>query len=63
MEKSFFVLYDIQDNIIMYFDNLQEFLVKYNYPLKEINRKFKKTNSNYINVDIDNFRYKLFCFN
>lgn len=63
MEKNYFVLYDLDDYVVCYLHDLKEFLDKFNYPLKEINRKFKNSNDNYIYLDINNIRYKLFCFN
>ncbi len=60
---KYFVLYDIDDNLVSYYDNLLEFTSKFNYPIKEINRKYKNSLFNYIFLDIDNLRYKLYAFN
>lgn len=58
----YYVLYDLNDNIVCYFNTLIEFCTKFNYSNKEINRKFKNSNSNYIHVDILNSRFSLFVF-
>lgn len=59
---EYFVLYDLEDNIVCYFNNLIEFCTKFNYANKEINRKFRNSNFNFIHVDINNIRYSLFAF-
>ena len=59
---SYYVLYDLNDNVVAYYDDLSEFSSIFNYFLKELNRKFKKSMSNYIYCDIDSQRYKLYKF-
>ncbi len=59
---GFYVLYDLYDNIICYFDNLNEFSIKFGYPIKELNRKYRKSSNQSINLIINNMYYKLFCF-
>lgn len=58
----YFVLYDSNDNILCYYDNIKEISVKYNYEIKELNRKFKKSILGYITLCLDNHNYKLYKF-
>lgn len=58
---KYYVLYDLNDNIICYFSTLLEFASKLGYEVKELNRKYRKS-SNFINLCIDNVSYKLFAF-
>lgn len=58
---KYYVLYDLNDNIICYFSTLLEFASKFGYGVKELNRKYRKS-SNFINLRIDNVSYKLFAF-
>ena len=58
----YYVLYDLEDNIICYFNTLIEFCAKFNYSNKEINRKFRNSHTNYIYVDILDCRFSLFAF-
>lgn len=63
MEKNYFVLYDVNDNIICYIDNIYE-LVNYlpNYRLRDIKRRFLNSKFGYIGIVIDNVIYKLYRF-
>jgi len=58
---KYYVLYDINDNIICYFNTLLEFATKFGYEIKELNRKYRK-NNDFINLNIDSISYKLFVF-
>jgi len=62
MEKNYFVLYDNNDYIVCYFDNIREFAFKYNYQYYELRRKFKNSKTNFINLILDNVEYKLYSF-
>ena len=59
---EYYILYDLNDNIICYFDNLFEISKKFGYPIKELNRKYRKSLDNSINLVLENVYYKLFCF-
>ncbi len=59
---EYFVMYDNNDNVVCYLDNLDEFLNKYNYQRKEILRKFRNTSSDFINLILENSSYKLYKF-
>lgn len=59
----YFVLYDLNDNLIAYFDTLIEFKSQFHYEIKELNRKFKNSRSNFILFNIENKKYKLYKFN
>lgn len=58
---KYYVLYDMNDNIICYFNTLLEFATKFGYEIKELNRKYRK-NNDFINLNIDSISYKLFVF-
>lgn len=58
----YFVLYDLNDNLIAYFDTLIEFKSQFHYEIKELNRKFKNSRSNFILFNIENKKYKLYKF-
>lgn len=60
--KYYFVLYDLNDNIISYFNDIKEISVNYNYEVKELNRKFRNSLFDYIILCIDNHNYKLYKF-
>lgn len=58
----YFLLYDLDDNIICYFNDIKEISIKYNYEIKELNRKFKNSLFNYIILHLDSHTYKLYKF-
>lgn len=61
MEKNYFVLYDLNDNIVCYLHSIYE-VKKYlpNYRIRDIKRRL--INHNFINIYIDNLVYKLYKF-
>ena len=59
---EYYVLYDLNDNIICYYDNLLEFSFKLGYSIKEINRKYRNSLDNSIFLVIDSTCYRLFRF-
>lgn len=61
---EYFVIYDLNDNLICYVDNFIE-LKKFmpNYRDRDIRRRFVKSNFNFINIIIDNVIYKVYKFN
>lgn len=58
----YFVLYDLDDNIICYFDNEIEVSIFSGLRIKDINYKFKNAIYNFVYCDIENARFKLFKF-
>lgn len=56
----YFVLYDLNDNVVCYFDNFAELSKIINYPSWKLARRFEIF-GNLINVTIDNKDYKLFA--
>lgn len=63
--ECYFALYDVNDNIPLYFDNILDFMKYYKKPYDYIKRlvyRFKKTNDNYILVNIDNQVYRLYAY-
>lgn len=55
-------MYDLDDNLICYLDSINELFYKYHYQPREITRKFKNSLNNYINLVIDNKKFKLYKF-
>jgi hypothetical protein len=58
----YFALYDLNDNLLCYYDDLKEISVKYGYEIKELNRKFRNSVFDYIILCLDNHNYKLYKF-
>ena len=59
---TYYVMYDLEDNLFCYYSNILELTSKLNYQVKEINRKFKKSKGNVININVDNLRFKVYKF-
>lgn len=59
---EYFVMYDLFDNLVCYYSNIYELTTKLHYQVKEINRKFKNSKSNVININVNNSRYKVYKF-
>ena len=55
-------MYDLRDKIVSYFDNIYEISDKLGYPVKELNRKYRNSENDSINLVINNTYYKIFCF-
>ena len=60
--ENYFVLYDLNDNIIAYFDNFVELSKIFNYRLCDLVFQFNKIGKNIVIVVIDNKKYKLVTF-
>ena len=58
-KNNYFVLYDLNDEVVCYFDNFDELSKHINYDICHIVWLFKRINSNLISIVIDNKRYKL----
>ena len=55
-----YCLYDLNDTIVCLYEDLLEIYTKLGYPPKEINRKFKKTMTNFIVLYLEKKSYKLY---
>lgn len=62
LKQNYFVLYDINDNILYYFDNFTELSKIFNYRLYNLVHHYNISDTNVINVVIDNQKYKLATF-
>lgn len=60
--NNFFVLYDLSDNIICYFDNFNELSRYINYSSRKLSYEFNIRNTNIITIIIDNKKLKLATF-
>ena len=60
---GFYVLYDLNDNIIVYLDNIKELSNFNGLRVKDINYKFKNSLLDFIYVVFDNTKYKVCKFN
>ncbi len=60
---GFYVLYDLNDNIIVYLDNIKELSNFTGLRVKDINYKFKNSLLDFIYVVFDNTKYKVCKFN
>ena len=60
-QNNYFVLYDLEDNLICYFDNFEELSKYTSRPLKKIVFAFNQL-CDYIRITIDNREYKLYTF-
>lgn len=59
--EDYFVLYDMNDNIVCYIENFEE-LRKYlpNYRVRDIRRRF--LNNSFIKIVFDNTMFKIYKF-
>ena len=58
---NYFMLYDLNDNIVCYFESYDELLKWIKIPLKYLVFKFKNAQE-YINVIVDKKMYKLYTY-
>jgi len=58
----YYLLYDLNDNLVCYFDNILDLINKFNYRVPEINRKFKKSVLGYALLQMHGHKYKLYRF-
>lgn len=63
-KNNYFVLYDINDEIICYIDNWKELHNKYlkNYEIRNLVFEYNRNNTNIINIVIDNKKLRLATF-
>ena len=57
-----YVLYNSDNDIISYYDDIEEVCFKLKYEKKEISRKFKNSLLDYITLHIENKTYFLYKF-
>ena len=57
-----FVLYDLKDNLICYFNNIWELISCCKKPVYKLTQLFNLSDSNYITIVIDKIKYKLYLF-
>ena len=60
--NSYFVVYDIEDNIVCYLDNIYDFNSFTGIRIKDIMYRFKKTKSHFISIKRDNQTLKIYKF-
>ena len=60
--SNFFVLYDLNDDIVCYFDNFAELSNHINQRLYDLVYEYKRHKTNVITIIIDNKKYKLATF-
>lgn len=62
-EDNFFVLYDVYDNIVCYYDNFKELKHSFSgYRLRDLKRRFIVSKYDYILVIFHNVIHKLYTF-
>jgi len=59
---NYFVLYDLNDNIVCYFDNFKELSKHINYTTRKLAYQFNFRNTNIIKIIIDEKELKLATF-
>lgn len=62
-KENYFVLYDLADNIICYFDNYEELSKMISYRIADLVHEFNRNKTNCITVIINNKKLKLATFN
>ena len=61
-ENNYFVLYDLNDDIVCYYDSFNDLLKELNYRLCDLVHEYNRNNTNVIIVIINNKKYKLATF-
>lgn len=59
---NYFILYDMDDIIVCYFDNFKELSKYINYRYRDLVYEFNNKNTNIINIKIGEIKYKLAIF-
>ncbi len=62
INENYFVLYDLNDNIVCYYDNFYELSKILNYCLSDLVHEYNRNKTNIITVIISNVKYKLATF-
>lgn len=60
--ENYFILYDLNDNIICYYDNFSELSSILNYRLSDLVHEYNRNKTDNIIVIINNVKYKLATF-
>lgn len=60
--NNYFVLYDLSDNIVCYFDNFKELSKIVSYRLSDLVHEYNRNKTNNIVVIINNKKFKLATF-
>ena len=58
-QNNYFVLYDVNDEVVCYFNDFNELLKYINYRLSDLVHEYNRYNTNIITITIDNKKYKL----
>lgn len=61
-KENYFILYDLNDNIICYYDNFSELSSILNYRLSDLVHEYNRNKTDNIIVIINNVKYKLATF-
>ena len=61
-KNNYFVLYDMEDNILCYYDNFNDLSKVLNYRLSDLVYNYNRNKSNIIIVIINDVKYKLATF-
>lgn len=61
-KNNYFVLYDLDDNIICYYDSFDDLFKDLGYRLAALVFEYNRYKTNIINVIMDNKKYKLATF-
>lgn len=61
-KNNYFVLYDLNDDIVCYYDNVEDLFKDFKYQLNKLVYEFNRYNTNVITVIINNKKYKLATF-
>lgn len=61
-KNNYFVLYDLNDEVICYFDNFKELSKYINYRPNDLAKQFNKNNTDVINIMVDNQKLRLATF-
>lgn len=60
--NNYFVLYDLNDNIICYYDSFVELYKIINYKLSDLVREYNRNHTNILTIIVENKKYKLATF-
>lgn len=61
-KDNYFTLYDKNDNLICYFNNFKELSNIINYNARNLLKEFNKKKKNFIYIETQKEKYKLYTF-
>ncbi len=61
-KNNYFVLYDLNDEVVCYFDDFNELSKYISYRLSDLVHEYNRHNTNIINIIIDNKKLRLATF-